>query len=204
MPIVGHQKDTDQGHHRIGLPRIVDGSPNLLKAHLFAEITAQKNEQRHVEEIDNGISSQHHAMRISIRLRKMTDRNEHDQEEFQSVKHFVSLCRHFVNWQVNNNFQSPSNLLLIYNTEHRKEEAPDLRPCKSTQIFLLPEGKKGGNSAAKKEPGKQRRFNSLVCRTRIVCRTPIVPYQKISIFRPKARERMSVSVTRLLGTADTT
>lgn len=152
MPIVGHQEDTDQGHHRIGLPRIVDGSPNLLKAYLFAEITAQKNEQWHVEEIDNGISSQHHAMRISIRLRKMTDRNEHDQEKFQSVKHFVSLCRHFVNWQVNNNFQSPSNLLLIYNTEHRKEEAPNLQPCKSTQIFLLPEGKEGGNSATKKSP----------------------------------------------------
>ena len=94
-------------------------------------------------------------MRISIRLRKMTDRNEHDQEKFQSVKHFVSLCRHFVNWQVNNNFQSPSNLLLIYNTEHRKEEAPDLLSCKSTQIFLLPEGKEGGNSAAKKSPANK-------------------------------------------------
>ena len=155
MPIVGHQEDTGQGHRGIGLPRIVDGSPNLLKAYLFAEITAQKNEQRHVEKIDNGISSQHHAMRISIRLREMTDRNEHNQEEFQSVKHFVSLCRHFVNWQVNNNFQSPSNLLLIYNTEHRKEEAPDLLPCKSTQIFLLPEGKKGGNSATKKSPANK-------------------------------------------------
>ena len=155
MPIVGHQEDTGQGHRGIGLPRIVDGSPNLLKAYLFAEITAQKNEQRHVKEIDNGISSQHHAMRISIRLREMTDRNEHDQEEFQSVKHFVSLCRHFVNWQVNNNFQSPSNLLLIYNTEHRKEEAPDLLPCKSTQIFLLPEGMEGGISAAKKSPANK-------------------------------------------------
>lgn len=155
MPIVGHQEDTDQGHHRIGLPRIVDGSPNLLKAYLFAEITAQKNEQRHVEKIDNGISSQHHAMRISIRLREMTDRNEHDQEKFQSVKHFVSLCRHFVNWQVNNNFQSPSNLLIIYNTEHRKEEAPDLLPCKSTQIFFCQRERKGEILPQKKSPANK-------------------------------------------------
>ena len=156
MPIVGHQEDTDQGHHRRGLPRIVDGSPNLLKAHLFAEITAQKNEQWHVEEIDNGISSQHHAMRISIRLREMTDRNEHDQEEFQSVKHFVSMCRHFVNWQVNNNFQSPSNLLLIYIIQNIGKKKPLIyNPAKVRKYFCCQRERKGEFLPQKKSPANK-------------------------------------------------
>lgn len=77
-------------------------------------------------------------------------------------------------------------------------------PAKVRKYFCCQRERKGEILPQKKSPANKGVSIPLFAGHGLFVEHRLFHIQKISIFRPKARERMSVSVTRLLGTADTT